>query len=59
MIVAELIEFLKTVPQDVEVKYYDGDNGWTDVEPEFRENFPISYYFPPKDDTPTWKGVSL
>ena len=29
MTVEELIKELEKMPQDVEVMYYDGDNGWT------------------------------
>lgn len=35
MKVKELIKILQTMPQDAEVIYYDGDNGWCTPRPEF------------------------
>ena len=44
MTVAELIKELEKQPQDVEVMYYDGDNGWTTPGVEYISNPPYSYY---------------
>lgn len=35
MQVKELIKILQKMPQDAEVIYYDGDNGWRTPCPEF------------------------
>lgn len=35
MKVNELIKILQKMPQDAEVIYYDGDNGWCTPRPEY------------------------
>lgn len=35
MQVKEFIEILQKMPQDAEVIYYDGDNGWCTPRPEY------------------------
>ncbi len=44
MTVKELIEKLKKMPQDAEVMYYDGDNGWTSPSDIVYGKFPVSIY---------------
>ena len=45
MTVKELIEELQKVPQDAEVKYYDGDNGWMTVEEvEFTDEIVVNVH---------------
>ena len=44
MTVKELIKILQKMPQDAEVMYYDGDNGWTTPSNIQYGNFPISCY---------------
>ena len=44
MTVAELIKELKKQPQNAEVMYYDGDDGWTTPSVVYLPNPPYSYY---------------
>lgn len=44
MTVKELIKVLEKMPQDAEVMYYDGDNGWTTPSNIQYGKFPISCY---------------
>lgn len=44
MTVAELIKELEKMPQDAEVMYYDGDNGWTSPYNIRYGKFPVSMY---------------
>lgn len=44
MTVKELIKKLQKMPQDAEVMYYDGDNGWVTPSVEYILNAPYSYY---------------
>lgn len=56
MKVSELIQILQKMPRNAEVMYYDGDNGWTEPNPEY-DTFPAYVYNP--DTTETWTGVAL
>ena len=44
MTVEELIKELEKMPQDVEVMYYDGDNGWTSPSNIRYGKFSVSRY---------------
>ena len=44
MTVKELIKELQKMPQEVQVMYYDGDNGWVTPSVEYISNAPYSYY---------------
>ena len=44
MTVAELIKELEKMPQNEEVMYYDGDNGWTSVSSVRYGKFSVSRY---------------
>ena len=44
MTVKELIKELEKQPQNAEVMYYDGDNGWTTPSVEYLSNPPHCYY---------------
>lgn len=44
MTVKELIKELKKQPQNAEVMYYDGDNGWVTPNVEYIPEPPRSYY---------------
>ena len=46
MTVGELIKKLEKMPQDADVMYYDGDNGWTSPSNIRYGKFPISIYHP-------------
>lgn len=46
MKVKDLIKQLQKVPQNADVMYYDGDNGWVTPSIEVRENPPVSSYHP-------------
>lgn len=56
MTVAEFIEKLSKMPQNAEVQYYDGDNGWTEPSVEFGK-FPVCIYNPHSNET--WVGVNI
>ena len=44
MTVAELIKELEKMPQDAEVMYYDGDDGWTSPSNIVYGKFSVSRY---------------
>ena len=44
MTVKELIKELEKQPQNTEVMYYDGDDGWTTPRVEYLADPPYSYY---------------
>lgn len=44
MTVKELIKELEKMPQNAEVMYYDGDNGWTTPSEICFGKFPVSVY---------------
>jgi hypothetical protein len=44
MTVKQLIKVLEKMPQDAEVMYYDGDNGWTTPSNIQYGKFPRSIY---------------
>ena len=44
MTVEELIKELEKMPQDAEVMYYDGDNGWTTPSDIEYGKYPVSFY---------------
>lgn len=44
MTVKELIQELKKQPQNAQVMYYDGDDGWTTPGVEYIPDPPYSYY---------------
>ena len=46
MKVKDLIKQLQKMPQNANVMYYDGDNGWVTPSIEVRENPPVSGWHP-------------
>lgn len=58
MKVKELIEILQKMPQDAQVIYYDGDNGWCTPRPEFITEY-REYIYAPKSRMIKGKFVDL
>ncbi len=46
MKVKDLIKQLQKMPQNVDVLYFDGVDGWVTPSIEVRENPPVSFYHP-------------
>lgn len=58
MKVKDLIKILQKMPQDAEVIYHDGDNGWVTPRPEYITEY-REYIYAPKSRMIKGKFVNL